>query len=497
MAKQKQKKDFPIFTVFCLIIGILLAVIIASTVLSNIGFKARRTEVMKVGDMSVNALEFSYAFQSTYSQHYPYLSYFGVDTSKPGWMDQTSTMAQGKTWKQYFADSAGEELKTVLALYQKAKSDKDFKLDQASVDKRIDERVNNDKADANKNKVDIDTYYSYVYGKGFKEKDLRKMMEIALVAGDYSKNYSENILKYTDEDLEKYYLENKANYDLYTYVQVDFAYEEKKDDTDKKDTDDNKDEKKPSAEEQAAIDSANALVEKFKKDKMTAEQLLKEGGKTAKSLTKVEYADIAGTTVKEWLSDKDRKPGDIGVVKSDTLTHSVVLLVATERDNYKLADVRLLPVEPVAKDPNKGPSAEEIKEAEKTAKDILAKFEKTKKTEDDFKKLIKENCKDSSIVEKEGFIDDMNKTTAKSGFGAEAKDWIFSADRKKGDYKLIQNVDSWVLVYYISAGDVFWSESVEANLRNTDTENWTKKIIESFNNSTSFDSEKALKALSI
>lgn len=496
MAKQKQKKDFPIFTVFCLIIGILLVIIITSTVLNNIGFKARRTEVMKVGDMSVNALEFSYAFQSTYSQHYPYLSYFGVDTSKPGWMEQTSTMAEGKTWKQFFAESAGDELKTVLALYQSAKNDKNFKIDQASVDKRIDERVKNDTADANKNKVDIDTYYSYVYGKGFKEKDLRKMMEIALVAGDYSKNYSENILKYTDEDLEKYYLENKAKYDLYTYVQVDFTYEEKKDDKDKKDADDKKDEKKPSAEEQAAIDKANALVEKFKKDKMTADQLLKEGGKAAKSFTKVEYADIAGTTVKEWLSDKDRKLGDIGVVKSDTSTHSVVLLVATERDNYKLADVRVLPVEPAAKDPNKGPSAEEAKAAEKTAKDILAKFEKTKKTEDDFKKLIKENCKESSFVEREGLVADLNKTSAKSSFGAEAKDWIFSADRKKGDYKLIQNIDSWVLVYYLSAGDVFWADSVEATLRNTDTQDWTTKIVDSYKNSTSFDAEKALKSLS-
>ena len=64
-AKNKQKKDFPIFTVFCIVIGLLLAVGITLTVLDNTGFNLKRKTVLTVGDESINALEFNYAYVTT------------------------------------------------------------------------------------------------------------------------------------------------------------------------------------------------------------------------------------------------------------------------------------------------------------------------------------------------------------------------------------------------------------------------------------------------
>lgn len=102
--KNKQKKDFPIFTVFCIVIGLLLAVGITLTVLDNTGFGMKRKTVLTVGDESINALEFNYAYSTVYNSYSTYLSYFGVDTSASGWVDGANTLdsSKGETWKEYF-----------------------------------------------------------------------------------------------------------------------------------------------------------------------------------------------------------------------------------------------------------------------------------------------------------------------------------------------------------------------------------------------------------
>lgn len=496
-AKNKQKKDFPIFTVFCIVIGLLLAVGITLTVLDNTGFNLKRKTVLTVGDESINALEFNYAYVTMYNNASTYLSYFGVDTKTDGWENGQAnasaasllgiTVSEGDTWKQAFVNAAAESLKTELALYQLAKADENYTIDYDTINKSIDNKIDTDTATAGNYKVDLKTLYSSSYGKGFNESTMRHMLEYSYVANAYQTNYKDG-LNYDDAALEKYYGENKSTYDVYTFLALDFAYETPKTDddssSDSKTTEASEAEKKAKADAEAYVEANKESEEVFTKGN---EKVVKSERKTSS-----EASSLVGSDGQKWLTDSERKAGDTAVVKG-TDKYIALYYIGSERDEYKLANIRIIRLDPTVADKDKGATDEELKALKEKAESVLAALDKTP-TEDNFKELASKNSADSSTSSKGGLYEDFAKTTAK-GYSSELAEWVFAGDRVKGEYKMFEGSKKYYIVYYLSSGEIFWKKSAESNLRSTDTNNWTEKCVEGFKDRTEYDSAKAFEII--
>lgn len=496
-AKNKQKKDFPIFTVFCIVIGLLLAVGITLTVLDNTGFGSKRKTILTVGDESINALEFNYAYATTYNNAATYLSYFGVDTSTSGWADGAAnasaasilgiTVSEGDTWKQAFANAAAESLKTELALYQLAKADENYTIDYDTINKSIDNKIDTDAATAGNYGVDLKTLYSSSYGKGFTEDTMRHMLEYAYVANAYQSNYRDG-LSYDNAALEKYYSENKSSYDVYTFLALDFAYETPKSDddssSDSKTTEASEAEKKAKADAEAYVEANKENEEVFTKGN---EKVVKSEKKTSS-----EVSSLVGSDGQKWLTDAERKAGDTTVVKG-TDKYIALYYIGAERDEYKLANIRIMRLDPTVADSSKGATDEEMKALKEKVDSIMAALDKDP-SEDNFKELATKNSADSSTVSNGGLYENLNKSNAKN-YSSELSDWVFSGDRVKGEYKMFEGSKTYYIVYYLSQGEEFWKQSAESNLRSTDTNDWTDKCVEGFKDRTEYDSAKALESI--
>lgn len=484
--KNKQKKDFPIFTVFCIVIGLLLAVGITLTVLDNTGFGMKRKTVLTVGDESINALEFNYAYSTVYNSYSTYLSYFGVDTSASGWVDGANTLdsSKGETWKEYFVNSAAETLKQELALYQLAVNDADFTIDKDAIDEQINASIESDKTSAEAYGVDIDTLYSAQFGKGFKESTMRKMLEYSLVADAYRTHYSEG-LSYDDAALEKYYGEHKTDFDVYSFISLDFAYEEPKNE----DKDEDTEKKEASDAEKAAKADAEAYVEANK----ASEEDFAAGNKDTVKSEKKTYSEVStsvGSEGQKWISDSERKAGDTTVVKGSGDKYVALYFLGSERDEYKLANVRIIRLDPTVADSDKGATDEELKALKEKAASV---FETLKKdpTEDKFKELASKNSADKSTASDGGLTEGMTKTTAKV-YSADLAAWVFDSSRKQGDFEMFEGSKTYYIVYYLSEGEVYWKNTSESRLRSSDTSDWIEKCIESLKDRTEFDSAAAI-----
>ncbi len=491
MAKaKKQKKDFPIFTVFCIVIGVLLAIGITATVLENTGFSAKRKTIMTVGDESVNALEFNYVYQTAYNNYYSYLSYFGVDTSADNWVDEVAdssaasllgiTVSEGDTWKHVFATAASETLKTELSLYQLAKSDENYTIDYDSVNSSVDERIESDKATAESYGVDLKTLYSSSYGKGFTETVMRKMLEYAYIAEAYQTDYKEN-LTYDDSALEKYYSENKTTYDVYSFVAVDFAYETTDDDSAAETATESEEAKKAKADAEAYVEANKADKDSFVK-----------GNEAAAEYTDKTYSEVStavGSSAQSWISDSERKAGDTTVIEG-TNKYTALYFVESHRDEYKLANVRVIRLDAEIADSDSGATDEELAALKEKAESLYETYKKDP-TEDNFKTIATENSADSNTASDGGLYEGLTKSTAK-GYSSDLAAWVFSSERKAGDTEIFEGTEKYYIMYFVSQGEEYWKQSCETSLRSNDTSDWTEQCIEKFADTTSFDLSKAV-----
>ena len=100
---------------------------------------------------------------------------------------------------------------------------------------------------------------------------------------------------------------------------------------------------------------------------------------------------------------------------------------------------------------------------------MIAEFEKGDKTGESFDKLAEQFRTDKITVNSTGLI----KETVKSGSAHEelipVDEWLFSADRKAGDYKYFVLDDEGLSIYYFEGtGKPVWLANVDKDMRSDD-----------------------------
>ena len=377
--ERKAKKEKKIIKTGCILAVVICVCIAAWKFYDN--YQEKHGPYITVGSHEIQKAEFDYyyysslnSFASTYGS---YLSYFGLDTSKP--LDQQQ-YSDTMTWDDYFQQQAVNQLKNVYALTDEA-NEKGFEYDASS---DYDDMVTSIKSYAQQQGVSEDEYCKSVFGSDATLEGIKPYVEMSGLASAYYNDVKDDI-EVTDDEINTYYDENKDNYDSVDYrvckIEADMPEEETETETEAQtetaaesisetaaestsetavtETQTETESETMSAEEseaaakaeeeakKAAMAAAKAKADEMLskiKDEASFEKVYDKyaSDTTVDSLnTDKKKSSISPTDVANWLFDADRQAGDTTVIE-DTANNAYYVVYFKDRylDHTKTVDVR-------------------------------------------------------------------------------------------------------------------------------------------------------------
>lgn len=243
--KTKKKKGMPNWAMSLIAILITLTVIISvvSSLLIANGVILRMQTAASSENFKVNGNMMSYFFnleyQSFQEEHKNYLSNYSLDTTKPladqefgvpktegGMAYETSfigTEFVGKTWYDYILARTKETVKDTLRYCEEAVvlgielDEEDENYIQQSLDSF-------DQMATLYNYGSASAFISASYGKGVSKGDVKKAMELSLLAEKCISHLNDMLMEeVTDEQIKDEYDENSSKYDIVDYLSYTFS----------------------------------------------------------------------------------------------------------------------------------------------------------------------------------------------------------------------------------------------------------------------------------
>ena len=465
------------------ILGV-LAVNFGITWYRDSGYREKHSVVATIGDYELNAVEFAYYYNDAINEFYSqinsseYADYMdlllesmGIDPSLP--LDQQTNPETGDTWANYFIDTALDNAKSDIAIYNKA-MEAGFVLseeDQAAFDSDLQNMINN----VSFYSTDIDTYLKQVYGcngvdiESYTEYLLRKE-----ISQKYAAYYYES-LTYTDEELRDYEADKYINYNSYDYAYVYLSHKvflEGGTTTESGSTEYSAEENDAAREKMA--DAAEYLI-----DATSVEELnemienveVSEGSSlVVRNETGDLYTDISGisTDLAAWISEEDRTEGDTGMIEisaeetdedGETITvvngiYVVIYLACDENNNY-LSNVRHILIAPQGSEVDAETGEAIITDqdwsmAETEAKALLDSWKNGEANEESFIALVADNTDDTGSAETGGLYENIGPN---SEYVPEFLAWAIDPERKAGDVDIVQTEYGYHIMYYVGPSE--------------------------------------------
>ncbi|WP_207669058.1 peptidylprolyl isomerase [Frisingicoccus caecimuris] len=452
------------------------------------GYQDKHGTYVTVGDHDVQRSEYEYYYYSginnLYAYYGNYLSYMGLDLSKP--LDEQAYM-ENMTWKDYFDQQAVSQLKQVYALTDAAEA-AGFEYDASADVDDFAESIETGAANANMSAAD---YLKSSYGTLATMDKVKAYVEKSSIATAYY-NSIEDATEITDEEVSDYYDENKDNYDSVDYLACKIAAdmpetetvaaeETTAPETETGETETLSEEEKAAQEaEKKAAEEAAMTAAKEKADEML-EQISDESSfenlyadyatDTAVELrkTNAKKSSISPTGVGQWLFDSARQAGDTTVIEDTTgNAYYVVYFIDRYLDHAKTVDVRHILIRSSAEttdemtDEEKATAEENAKaEAKQKAEDIYAEWKNGDATEDSFAALAEANSEDTGSNTNGGLYEAVTKGQMAASFN----DWIFDDARKPGDTEIVETEYGYHVMYFVGDNAEAWYVNIENTLR--------------------------------
>ena len=488
--RKYDKNDDTRTSLFVKIILILAAVCIvlvfAYNLISNTGFLKRTATAYTVGDMKISAMDMNIHYYDVRSNM---LSQYGSTLQSYGYSLDSTLDAQpclfdsSMTWKEYFTESARSQAQQVAVLCQEAEA-----ADYTMTDKdqaKVDAYIANLEKEAADYKISVSRYLAAVYGGGTKLSDVRTLAEKRyLAAGYYDLEYAS--FKVTDDDINKYYSENKNSYDLvdayyYSFTYTEYTFTEGAevkagDPTSAEQATQMTDASK--AEAKAKADAALAKIT----DAASFDKVIKTDAGDDKFTTGLnkglELSSISSTTRGSWLADAKRVAGDKTVVENTTdKSYDVVMFIQRYRDTKQAATVRhiLFKTETAGENATDAEKATITEANAKRRTDLQAVWDKWKAdggTEEQFAKLAEEKSEDTGSSTNGGMYEHFAQGSMVTAFN----DWSFDSARKKGDVDIIETDYGYHLMYFVSNDGEYWYYSVQKTLKDNAYDAWYKEV---------------------
>ncbi len=444
----------------------------------------------------INVAEYNYYYLSLYNQilntTQQFDSYYGSGygtyytgfdmTKDPADQDYIGEDApEGvKTWADYFRLMAPEKAFIQRSIYEIALSEDAKKAGfeiteeiQKEFDEQIESAFENITKYAEEADYSISNYISKTCGEGLTEKSYRELLNRDLVVDEYLSWYQENIAETTTkDDVNKYYKENKADFDLADARLFAISYAKPDEDADSKDPTYTKSQAKKLAEEfkDKITDEASfvKLAEEYALPSQK-ESYKSDSATLASNLVKSSISDSAAN-VANWLFDDARKTGDVAVIEekeSETFYVAYLVSPAAPDNQTAGADVRHILVQAdTTKEDSKGEEVDlsqaeidkNFANAKVEAENILKEWKKGKATEESFAALATEKTDDTGSKETGGLYEDITST---SSYVPEFLNWAL-ASHKVGDTGIIKTDYGYHIMYFVGADE---TEKWESDVR--------------------------------
>ena len=500
LAEQKEAKKLKIFSIIMVAVVAVMLVFAAYTFVSkaitraNMGKAERETVAVTVGEHEISAAEFNCFFidavSNFHSQYGSYASLFGLDVSKA--LDQQFYDEENDiTWADEFVETAKENAKAIYGIVDEANAN-GFTLtgDQAAY---VDTQMTNLSAYAVLyGYKDVEGYLQAMYGTGANEEIVRNYLEMCYIAQCYQDSYAES-LEYTDADIEAKDKENTnvfSNFSYNSYYLNTSKFLEggvEGEDGTKTYSDEEK-----AAAVAAAKEAAESLlgnvnsVEQF--DLAIAALQINAESTTAASTPYTDTAyDYIAEALQSWVTDADRKEGDMTVIAStstdedgnETVNGYYALYFVERNDNeVLLQNVRhiLTKFEGGTTDDNGNTtySDEEKAAAKEAAEAIYEEWKSGDATEDSFAALANEKSDDGDGTTG-GLYEDIYPGQMVTNFN----DWCFDASRQAGDTGIVETEYGYHIMYYVGASEqTYRNYLIESTLLSEDVQAWYDGIVE-------------------
>ncbi len=427
------------------------------------------------------AVSVSSQYDSTYGAGYG-SSYFDTTIALD---EQEYTMDDApegvETWADYFRVMAPERGFLIKALYKEANSDEAKKAgfeiteeQKTEMDTAIKEAMDTLTEQAKQADYALDNYISKVCGEGLNEKSYKELIERDSIAQLYLTWYQENNSeKLTDEDINDYYKENRADIDIASFRYFTVSYAEP--------AEDNTDPVYTEAQ-------AKARAEEFMGKVATEADFIKASKEYAPPTYKENYASDSATLVSnltkasldsisedmgKWTFDASRKTGDISMFNSESQEAFYIVYVTEpgHKDTTTAsADVRHLLVQAeTTKQDAEGNSVdlaqdvidENFAAAKVEAEKLLDEWKKGEATEESFASLVTANTDDTASAETGGLYEDINSS---SNYVPEFLNWALDT-HKKGDTGIVKTDYGYHIMYYVgSDGQQKWQADIRSTI---------------------------------
>ena len=468
-AEKKAAKSRRRWTIGSILVAIGLIVII----LLNSGFLYKHTTALSVGGRNYSPAELSYTYVNQYSsflsQYGSYASLFGLDSSKgvASLSQQSCPMLdEGMTWRDYFLQSAQNNLLQVTALKNYADQN-GIKLDADELASLDDEVAALEEAARSYGYSSANRFLAAQYGTGVNVRLARDLMAESTLASKVMQSYSDS-LSFSDEELEEYYASLEGSSDLFDYASYFVAAE-------------------ALPVEGAETEDQTAPTEQTRLEaRMTAEAIemaYKDGydiddpTERLNAAIEAEY-DAGSATVRsgvsggslgdlsDWLRDGARQAGDVGVIEAaDGSGYTVAVFLSREDNHYPTVSVRHILIKAAASDD--GTYSDKAKEvALERINEIKAEFESGDKSEESFAALAEKYSEDAGSNTNGGLYEGIYRGQMVQEFN----DFCF-AGHKSGDIGVVYGESSgyagYHLVYFVGEGELYSSEIARNALTTT------------------------------
>lgn len=529
-AEEKARKTKMKWTFGTVVVILLVAVIL----IANSGLFYTVLPSVTIGDMKYTNAEYQYFYYSGYykfvSSYGDYISYIGLDTSKP-LSEQPCSFSEGQSWAEYFRDDALKNMTTLTAVYSAAVAD-GYTLSEEDA-AEIDESVKGmEQAGLGYGYKDLGNYISAVYGRGCNEKIVRELTKMQYIAADYEQDHRDSY-KYSQADLDSWYEKNKDANDRidYLYYEVKAETVEKSVDVTDEETGEVTQETKNVVTEEtmagAKADADRIAESAADKDSFYeavaaviggAEEQTAEPDNDAEPAAEPEGGDAEPTAEPEggdaeaepeagdaepaedaepevpepvlsekvsggkldslysgWLLDGSRRENDVTVIEKEDEGYYVVMFLGRDDNNYKTVSVRHILMKGKDSDEDGTVSDAENKAAETELKKVLDEWKAGAADEESFAGLAEKYSEDPGSVSEGGLYENVMEGQMVPEFD----EWIYDPARKPGDTGIVYSSSTgYHLIYFCGNGMVCRDFIADSNLRGEDFSKWHESLVE-------------------
>lgn len=407
--KKEEEKERRSWKRFKIVSIVILAAVAVSIVFSiGTSFYNRYTVLnqtyFQVGDHDITRLEYNYYFNNVYSNYLSmygsYVSMMGLDTTVD-LDEQTYPGNENMTWKDYFDQSAVEQIQQIKAMADEAREngfEYDSSEDMASYETEI-------AAQAESASVSESEYYALMYGDYATPSRIETFVEENLLASAYYNHLVEENQP-ADDEITAYYEENKNSYDTVTYRSFYFEVD-------------------TSAGEETGSEETTAAETTTAAEETTVEETtLDTAEETAEETTAAEETTVEETTT----GAEETAAEETTAAEAETETET-----ASEEETG-MTDEEI---------------AAAMDELKVQADEMAARLE----AGEDFENLCVEYASEDQ-KENYGGEEDGSLTEEGSYFGAPsvAADWLFDESRQEGDITVLESesLNRYYVVQFIS-----------------------------------------------